>query len=59
MSKFFISYSHVDEEILERLHVHIAVLKRDGNISSWYDREILAGGNLDVNISNALNDADH
>jgi hypothetical protein len=58
MSKAFISYSHIDERVLERLHVHMAVLKRDGKISSWYDKEILAGGNLDANISSTLNDSD-
>ncbi len=58
MSKAFISYSHRDERVLERLHVHMAVLKRDGKIASWYDKEILAGGNLDVNISSALSNSD-
>jgi hypothetical protein len=58
MFKAFISYSHIDERILERLHVHMAVLKRDGKIASWYDKEILAGGDLNTDISSALSDSD-
>ncbi len=58
MSKIFISYSHVDEEVLERLHTHMAILKRDGKIVSWYDKNILAGDDLDSSIKDALNDSD-
>lgn len=57
MSKIFISYSHVDEAVLERLHTHMAILKRDGKIVSWYDKNILAGDDLDSSIKDALNDS--
>ncbi len=52
--KAFISYSHRDSGALERLHVHLASLKREGRIEAWYDRDILAGGELDAEIEEQL-----
>ena len=52
--KVFISYSHKDESALERLHTHLAVLLRDGRIDEWFDREILAGGEIDAEIAERL-----
>lgn len=52
--KAFISYSHKDEEALERLHTHLAVLQREKLINAWYDREILAGDVLDEVIKKEL-----
>lgn len=40
--------------MLERLHTHLAVLRREGRIDTWYDREILAGGNLNQEINDQL-----
>src|SRR5690606_13037417 len=54
----FISYSHRDESFLERLRVHLSVLEREGRITSWYDRDILAGEVLDREIDSELEDAD-
>jgi len=56
--KLFISYSHADQELLERLHKHFAQLQRDGSISEWYDREIHAGGTIHEEIDAALERAD-
>ena len=56
--KLFISYSHADAELLERLHKHLAQLKRDGVISEWYDREIHAGGKIDEEVGAALASSD-
>lgn len=56
--KAFISYSHVDSRYLERLHVHLAQLQREQIISTWTDKQILAGGKLDNEISNSLNSSD-
>lgn len=53
----FISYSHQDSGALERLHVHLANLQREGRIETWYDREILAGDVLDDEISQELEQA--
>lgn len=50
----FISYSHRDTAALERMHVHLAVLRREGLIDTWFDRDILAGGNLDSEIVERL-----
>jgi hypothetical protein len=50
----FLSYSHTDEKVLERLHKHLAVLKREGTLSTWSDHAILAGDRLDGVISAQL-----
>lgn len=50
----FISYSHLDAAALERLHTHLAVLRREGRIDAWFDRNILAGGELDPEIEEQL-----
>ena len=50
----FISYSHRDAAALERLHVHLAVLRREGLIREWFDRDILAGDDLDGKIAMKL-----
>lgn len=52
--KAFISYSHRDSHALERLHVHLASLKREGRIEAWYDRDILAGSELNAEIAEQL-----
>lgn len=52
--KVFISYSHKDEKALERLHTHLAMLRREGSIVAWFDREILAGGGIDAEIDKQL-----
>lgn len=50
----FISYSHHDEGALKRLHTHLAMLRREGRIDTWFDREILAGSELDTEIAEQL-----
>jgi hypothetical protein len=55
--RLFISYSHADARLLERLHKHLAQLKREGSVSEWYDREITAGGRIDAEIEEQLNAA--
>ena len=52
--KAFISYSHRDEAKLERLHKHLVMLRRDGGISDWVDREIKPGEPIDRAISKEL-----
>lgn len=58
MPKLFISYSHKDEKALEKLHKHLAMLRREGLIEAWFDREILAGDNIDAEIKNNLATSD-
>ncbi|RZL57484.1 MAG: toll/interleukin-1 receptor domain-containing protein, partial [Pedobacter sp.] len=48
--KAFISYTHADSAILDKLHTHLAQLKREGLLKSWTDREIKAGGLLNQQI---------
>ena len=54
MAKAFISYSHADEKVKDKLHVHLAQLRREGEIDAWQDQEIVAGSNLNQTISSAL-----
>lgn len=58
MSKVFISYSHKDEALRNELETHLAMLKRDGTIETWHDRRIVAGSDLDVAISENLENAE-
>jgi hypothetical protein len=46
-ARIFISYSHRDEAMLERLHTHLAMLRRESAISDWHDRMITAGQKID------------
>ena len=39
----FISYSHCDEDLRNELIKHLALLRRQGVIQAWHDREIDAG----------------
>lgn len=57
MANVFFSYSHKDEPLRDELEVHLAMLKREGAISAWHDRKILAGDVLNGEIYARLNDA--
>ena len=57
-ARAFLSYSHADEKALERLHKHLAVLRRDGSLAAWTDHAILAGDNLDDEITAQLEESD-
>ncbi len=54
MAKLFFSYSHKDEGLRNELETHLALLNRQGVISSWHDRRIIAGRDLDQSISSEL-----
>jgi len=41
----FCSYAQEDEQYLRQLEAHLSVLKRQGLISLWHDRQILPGAN--------------
>lgn len=56
--KVFISYCHKDKNYLDRIQVHLALLKRNGDASTWCDREMKAGDELDVEIQSQLESAD-
>ena len=52
--KAFISYSHRDDWALDRLHTHFAMLRRERQITEWYDRDILAGTDIDHEVLEQL-----
>ncbi len=54
----FISYSHRDDEWRQELDIHLSSLRRQGVISVWHDRWILAGKEWAREINHNLNDAD-
>lgn len=41
--ELFYSYAHADETMRKKLEDHLALLRREGYISSWHDRMIGAG----------------
>jgi TIR domain len=58
MINVFFSYSHKDEELRNELETHLATLKRQGVITTWYDRRIDAGDEFAGKISDNLESAD-
>ncbi len=56
--RVFYSYSHDDVRMLERLRTHMAMLRRQGLISEWYDRDIEAGSEWREEIARELGAAD-
>jgi hypothetical protein len=58
MKSVFFSYSHKDEALRNQLETHLALLKRDGVISTWHDRRLTAGDHIDSGISAQLESAD-
>ncbi len=57
-AKVFISYSHKDEQYLEALEAHLALLRRQSIIENWHDRKIEAGTEWSHEISDNLRNAD-
>ncbi|WP_282017999.1 TIR domain-containing protein [Salegentibacter mishustinae] len=58
MLKLFISYSHKDENHINKFLNHLAPFKNNGIIDEWYDRKILTGENFQDSIDNNLDEAD-
>jgi hypothetical protein len=58
VTKVFISYSHADDRLRKKLDDHLALLKRQGIISTWFDRMIAVGQDIDNSISRELEEAD-
>jgi hypothetical protein len=56
--RVFYSYSHVDEPMLHELRKHLAVLRRQGLITEWYDRDIEAGAAWRQEIARQIEAAD-
>ncbi len=58
MHNLFFSYAHEDESLRDLLEVHLTSLKREGILTTWHDRRIIAGKPLDNVISTNLENAD-
>ncbi len=58
MANLVFSYSHVDEELRNKLEVHLAGLKRLGLIDTWHDRRISAGQEFAHEIDHHFERAD-
>ena len=56
--KVFISYAHEDGELREKLEAQLAILRRQGLIEIWQDRQIGAGAEWAGSIHNELETAD-
>ena len=56
--RVFISYSHRDEAMKDRLVGHLRVLGRQGEIEAWHDRLIDAGRAWKTPIAEAIDRAD-
>lgn len=54
----FISYSHRDAELLEKLHEHLSSLRREGLLEAWTDKEIPPGGVIDDHVEGKMEKAD-
>ena len=57
-AKLFYSYAHEDEALRDELDKHLAILRRQGIISSWHDRMISAGSQWEDDIHESLDAAD-
>lgn len=56
--KLFYSYSQKDEALRNELETHLAMLKNDGVILGWHDRQIMAGQEWDGKLDEHLKRAD-
>ncbi|MBS1790743.1 MAG: toll/interleukin-1 receptor domain-containing protein [Acidobacteria bacterium] len=53
----FFSYSHKDEALRDELSKHLAILKRQGVISEWHDRQIPPGTEWKEALDTRINQA--
>jgi hypothetical protein len=53
--EIFYSYSHKDEKLRSRLEVHLSLLKQEGLVKTWHDRQIGAGKEWETEIATYLN----
>lgn len=57
MIEVFFSYAHEDEKLRDELAKHLKLLQRQGVISAWHDRQIIAGtewgSEIDENLETA------
>lgn len=58
MKKIFISYSKDDLTLVNQFQDHLAPLKRDGLIATWFCTELIAGGEWDKDIQHHFDESD-
>jgi hypothetical protein len=55
--ELFFSYAHKDEGLRDKLATHLTLLQRQGVITAWHDRRIIAGSKWADQIDEHLNSA--
>ena len=55
--KLFYSYSHSDEDFRKELEKHLSLMRRNGEIAGWHDRDISAGTDWKDSIDEHLESA--
>jgi hypothetical protein len=55
--ELFYAYAPRDESLRQKLEDHLSLLRRQGRISQWYDRDIAAGDEAETEIMRHLNSA--
>jgi TIR domain len=55
--EIFVCYAHEDELLLKKLEQHLSLLRRQGIITTWYDRQINAGTPWEKEIRKHLDSA--
>ncbi len=55
--RVFLSYSHKDEELFEKLKAHLEIVERNGHAEFWDDSRLTAGTCLEPAIYSRLDDA--
>src|SRR5947208_8510995 len=54
----FYSYAHADERLRKQLETHLGLLRQQGIIAEWHDRQIVAGTDWAQEIDTHLATAD-
>ncbi len=57
-TRLFISYSHKDADWLDRVQTHLAILRMQGQVTAWSDKDIQAGDRWNDDIEAAMREAD-
>jgi hypothetical protein len=57
-AQLFISYSHKDADWLDLVHTHLAILRMQGQVRAWSDKDIQPGDHWDEKIATAMREAD-
>jgi len=57
-ARLFISYSHKDADWLEKVQTHFAILRMQGQVTAWSDKDIQPGDHWSDEIATAVREAD-